>query len=42
MKSGKRHMAEGMELTKSRKTSNTRKENFKYLGIFEADTIKQV
>ena len=43
MKSGKRHMNYGMELPnhdKSRKLGEN--ETYKYLGILEADTIKQV
>ena len=43
MKSGKRHMSDGMELPNLDKI-RTLKENetYKYLGILEADTIKQV
>ena len=43
MKSGKRHMTEGMELPNHDKI-RTHEENeiYKYLGILEADTIKQV
>ena len=43
MKSGKRHMTDGMELPNHGKI-RTLKENetYKYLGILEADTIKQV
>ena len=43
MKSGKRHMTDGMELP-NRDKNRTLEENetHKYLGILEADTIKQV
>ena len=43
MKSGKRHMIDGMELPNHYRI-RTLKENetYKYLGILEADTIKQV
>ena len=43
MKSGKRHMTDGIELPNHDKI-RTLKENetYKYLGILEADTIKQV
>ena len=43
MKSGKRHMTDGMELP-NHDTIRTLEENetYKYLGILEADTIKQV
>ena len=43
MKSGKQHMTDGMELPNHDKI-RTPKENetYKYLGILEADTIKQV
>ena len=43
MKSGKRHMTDGMELPNQDKI-RTLGENitYKYLGILEADTIKQV
>ena len=43
MKSGKRHMTDGMELPNHDKI-RTLEENeiYKYLGILEADTIKQV
>ena len=42
MKSGKRHLTDGMELPNKDKIK-TLEENgtFKYLGILEADTIKQ-
>ena len=36
MKSGKRHLTDGMEL------QNQENETYKYLGILEADTIKQL
>ena len=43
MKSGKRHMTEGMELPNhDRIRTLEEKETYKYLGILEADTIKQV
>ena len=43
MKSGKRHMTEGVEL-RNQVVSRTlgEKETYKYLGILEADIIKQV
>ena len=43
MKSGKRHLADGMELPNQDKIRSLEEnENYKYLGILEADTIKQV
>ena len=43
MKSGKRHMTDGMELPNHDKIRTHREnETFKYLGILAADTIKQV
>ena len=43
MKSGKRHMTDGMELPNQYKIRTLwEKKNYKYLGILEADTIKQV
>ena len=43
MKSGKRHLTDGMELPNQDKIRTLgEKETFKYLGILEADTIKQV
>ena len=43
MKSGKRHMTDGMELPNHDKIRTLgEEETYKYLGIFEADTIKQV
>ena len=43
MKSGKRHMTDGMELSNhDRIRMLEENETYKYLGIFEADTIKQV
>ena len=43
MESGKQHMAEGIELPNQEKIWTLRKEEtYKYLGILEADTIKQV
>ena len=42
MKSGKRHQSDGMELSNSEKIRTPREnETYKYLGILEADTIKQ-
>ena len=43
IKSGKRHLTDGMELPNQDKIRTLgEKETYKYLGIFEADTIKQV
>ena len=43
MKSGKRHMTDGMELPNNNKIRTLgEKETYKYLGILEADTIKKV
>ena len=43
MKSGKRHMTDGMELPNhDRIRTLGENETYKYLGILEADTIKQV
>ena len=43
MKSGKRHMTDGMELPNDEKIRTLEEnETYKYLGILEADTIKQV
>ena len=43
MKSGKRHMTDGMELPNQEQIRTLEEnENYKYLGILEADTIKQV
>ena len=43
MKSGKRHMTDGMELPNHEKIRMLEEnETYKYLGILEADTIKQV
>ena len=43
MKSDKRHMTEGVEQPKQEKFRKCEiKENYKYLGMLEADTIKQV
>ena len=43
MKSGKRHITDGMELPNQDKIRTLgEKETYKYLGILEADTIKQV
>ena len=43
MKSGKRQLTDGMELSSQDKIRTLReKETYKYLGIMEADTIKQV
>ena len=41
--SGRRHMTDGMELPNQDKIRTLEKnETYKYLGILEADTIKQV
>ena len=43
MKSDKRHPTEGMELPNQNKIRTLReKETYKYLGILESDTIKQM
>ena len=43
MKSGKRHLTEGMKLANQDKIRTFReKETYKYLDILEIDTIKQV
>ena len=43
MKSGKQHMTDGMELPNQDKIRMLgENETYKYLGILEADTIKQV
>ena len=43
MKSGKRHLPDGIELQNHEKFRTlAENENCKYLGILEADTIKQV
>ena len=43
MKSGKRHLTDGMELpNQDRMRTLGENEIYKYLGILEADTIKQV
>ena len=43
MKSGKRHMTDGMKLPNHEKIRMLgENETYKYLGILEADTIKQV
>ena len=43
IKSGKRHMTDGMELPNRDKIRTLgENETYKYLGILEADTIKQV
>ena len=43
MKNGKRHMTDGMELPNHDKIRTLgEEENYKYLAILEADTIKQV
>ena len=43
MKSGKRHLTDGMELSNQDKIKTLGEmETYKYLGILEADTIKQV
>ena len=43
MKSGKRHITDGIELPNQDKIRTlAENETYKYLGILEADTIKQV
>ena len=43
MKSGERHLTDGIELLSQHKIKTLgEKETYKYLGILEADTIKQV
>ena len=43
MKSGKRHLTDGMELLNQEKIRKQwEKKAYKYLGILEGDTIKQV
>ena len=43
MKSGKRHLTYGMELSNHDKIRTLEEnETYKYLGILDADTIKQV
>ena len=43
MKSGKRHLTDGMELPNQEKIRTLgEKETYKYFGILEADAIKQV
>ena len=43
MKSGKRHITDGMELPNQDKIRTLgENETYQYLGILEADTIKQV
>ena len=43
MKSGKKHLKDGMELPNQDKMRTlAENETYKYLGILEADTIKQV
>ena len=43
MKCGKQHITDGMELPNQDKIRTLKeKETYKYLGILEADTIKQV
>ena len=43
MKSGKRHLTDGMELPNHDKIRTLgEEETYKYLGILEADTIKEV
>ena len=41
IKSGKRQMTEGIELSNQKIKTLGEKETYKYLGILEADTIKQ-
>ena len=43
MRSGKRHIRKGIKLSNQEKIRTLReKETYKYLGILEVDTIKQV
>ena len=43
MKSGKRHLTDGIELPNQEKIRTlAENETYKYLGISEADTIKQL
>ena len=43
MKSGKQHLTEGIELpNKDKIRMFVENETYKYIGILEADTIKQV
>ena len=43
MKSGKRHLTDGMEIPNQDKLRTLREnETYEYLGILEADTIKHV
>ena len=43
MKNGKRHTTEGIELLNQEKIRTLGgKETYKYIGILEADTIKQM
>ena len=42
MNSGKRHPMDGMEKNQEKIKTPGEKENFKYLRILEADTIKEV
>ena len=43
MKRGKRHLTDGIELPNQEKVrTHAENETYKYLGILEADTIKQV
>ena len=43
MRNEKRHLTEGIEIPNQEKIKMLReKETYKYLGILEADTIKQV
>ena len=43
MKSGKRHLTDGIDLPNQDKIRTlAENETYKYLGILEADTIKQV
>ena len=41
MKSGKRYVTEGVKLPNKVIRKLGEKETYRYLGIFEADTIKQ-
>ena len=42
MKSGKRHRTDGIELPNHKIRTLGENDPYKYLGILEADTIKQV
>ena len=43
MKNGNQHLSDGMKLPNQDKSRRSdKKETYKYLGVLEADTIKQV